>query len=287
MLRKLSDFFERRSKRTVGFIAILFSILLGAVDLKTSVEIHFLLLYLIPIFLGSWFVSREMGVYLAFFGSLLWFVADTLNGRVYSSGWIAYWNLLMRTSAFILFAVTQAQLRAKIDELSNLAARDFLTGLPNGRAFYQLAAKEMDRAIGLEPLTLACIDVTGMQWVNDRHGYPAGDQVLCATAHTIQQHAPYPDLVGRTTGTSFLVLLPNTTSDAAGPLLDQLRNALQEMRRQYAHPLTFHISAIAYSKAPRKVAQLMHQAESQMTRMRGEKKDSIQIARVDDLPLLN
>ena len=287
MLRKLSDFFERRSKRTLGFTAILFSILLGLLDLKTSLEIHFLLLYLIPIFLGSWFVSREMGVYLAFFGSLVWFVAQTLSGRAYSSAWIAYWNLLMRTSVFVLFAVTQAQLRAKIDELSNLAARDFLTGLPNGHAFYQLAAKEMDRAFGLEPMTLACIDVIGLQWVNDRAGYPAGDQMLCTVAHTIQQHAPRPDLVGRSGGTSFLVLLPTTNSDAASPLLEQLRNALQEMRRKYSHPLTFHISAIAYSKAPRQIAQLIHQVESQMTRMKGEKKDSIQIARVDDLPLLN
>ena len=287
MLRRVSDFCERRSKRTIGFIAILFSILLGLLDLKTSVEIHFLLLYLIPIFLGSWFVSREMGVYLAFFGSLIWFVSDTLSGRLYSSAWIAYWNLLMRTSVFVLFAVTQAQLRIKIDELSNLAARDFLTGLPNGRAFYQLAANEMNRAVGTQPLTWACIDVTGLQWVNDRAGYPAGDQILCTIAHTLQQHAPRSDLVGRSAGTSFLVLLPNTTSDAAGPMLEQLRNALQDMRRKYSHPLTFHISAIAYSKAPKNIAQLMGHAESRMTRRKGEKNDSIQIAKVDELPLLN
>jgi diguanylate cyclase (GGDEF)-like protein len=287
MPRTASGFIERRSKRTIGFIAILFSILVGIVDLKTSVEIHFLLLYLIPIFLGSWFVSREMGIYLAFFCSLIWFVSDALSDRVYSSAWIAYWNLLMRTSVFVLFAVTQSQLRAKIDQLSNLAARDFLTGLPNGRAFYQLAGKEMDRALGLQPLTWACIDVAGLQWVNDRAGYPAGDQILCSIAHTIQEYAPRPDLVGRNAGTSFLVLLPNTTSDTASPMLEQLRNGLQDMRRKYSHPVTFHISAIAYSKAPKNIAQLMSQAESQMTRAKGEKKDSIQIAKVDELPLLN
>lgn len=287
MLQQVTDFIERRSKRTVGFVAILFAILLGVLDMKTSVEIHFLLLYLIPIFLGGWFVSREMGVYLAFFASLVWFVADALSGRVYSSVWIAYWNLLMRTTVFVLFAITQAQLRAKLDELANLAARDFLTGLPNGRAFYQLAAKEMNRALGVEPMTLACVDVSGLQWVNDRDGYPAGDQMLCTIAHTLQQHAPRPDLIGRSAGTSFLVLLPNTTSDAASPLLEELRSSLQDLRRKYAQPLHFHISAVAYSKAPRKIAQLIHQAESQMTRMRGEKKDSIQIAKVDELPLLN
>jgi diguanylate cyclase (GGDEF)-like protein len=145
----------------------------------------------------------------------------------------------------------------------------------------------MDRAFGLEPMTLACIDVTGLQWINDRAGYPAGDQILCTIAHTIQQHAPRPDLVGRNAGTSFLVLLPNTTSDAASPLLEQLRNGLQDMRRKHSHPLTFHISAIAYSKAPKNIAQLIGQAESKMRRTKGEKKDSIQIAKVDELPLLN
>jgi hypothetical protein len=70
-------------------------------------------------------------------------------------------------------------------------------------------------------------------------------------------------------------------------MLEQLRTTLQEMRRKYSQPLTFHISAIAYSKAPKNIAQLIHQAESQMTRTKGEKNDSIQIAKVDELPLLN
>jgi diguanylate cyclase (GGDEF)-like protein len=261
--------------------------MLGFLDIKTGVEIHFLLLYLVPIFLASWFVSREVGVYLAFFGSLVWFVADTLGGRSYSSEWISYWNLLMRTSAFIVFAVIQAQLRARLDELSQLAARDFLTGLPNGRAFYQLTGKEMDRAFGLEPMTLACIDVTGMQGVNDRFGYPAGDQMLCTIAHTVTQNVSRPDLVGRIAGTSFAVLLPNMASDGAALILQKLQDALNEERRKYSHPLTFYISAIACSKAPRKIAELMHQAETQMTRMKGGKQDTIQIAKVDDLPALN
>jgi diguanylate cyclase (GGDEF)-like protein len=268
-------------------IAIAIAILLGFIDWNIGGDIHLLLLYLVPIFLGSWFVSKEMGIYLAFFATLVWFVADTLSGRSHSSVWISYWNLLMRTAVFIIFALTQAQLRAKLDELSHVAARDFLTGLPNGHAFYQLTAKEMDRAFGLEPMTLACIDVTGMQGVNDRLGYPAGDQMLCTIAHTIREHVSRPDLVGRIAGTSFAALLPNTTSDAAALVLQQLHESLNADRRKYSHPLTFYISAIACSKAPRTIAELMHQAESQMTRMKGGKQDSIQIAKVDDLPVLN
>ena len=263
------------------------TILLGIFDLQTGVEGHFLLLYLVPIFIGSWFVSREVGVYLAFFGSLIWFAADSLGGRTYSSAWIAYWNMVTRTSVFVLFAVTQAQLRTKLNELSKLASRDLLTGLPNGHAFYQLAAKEMDRAFGLEPMTLACIDVTGFHWVNHRFGYPMGDQMVCKIAHTIKQHVPRPDLVGRMGGTSFAVLLPNVASETANFVLEGVHHALNEERRKFSHPLTFFISAIACTKAPRTVAELLHEADAQMTRMKGGKKDSLEIANVDVLPMLN
>ena len=286
-IQQLAKFIERRSPKTLVAYAILMTILLGIFDLQTGVEGHFLLLYLVPIFIGSWFVSREVGVYLAFFGSLIWFAADSLGGRTYSSAWIAYWNMVTRTSVFVLFAVTQAQLRTKLNELSKLASRDLLTGLPNGHAFYQLAAKEMDRAFGLEPMTLACIDVTGFHWVNHRFGYPMGDQMVCKIAHTIKQHVPRPDLVGRMGGTSFAVLMPNVASETANFVLEGVHHALNEERRKFSHPLTFFISAIACTKAPRTVAELLHEADAQMTRMKGGKKDSLEIANVDVLPMLN
>jgi diguanylate cyclase (GGDEF)-like protein len=288
MLSKLTEFFERRSRRAVVYIAITLSILLGLLDLATNIELHFLLLYLVPVFLGSWFVSRDMGVFLAIFGSLVWFGAEFLSGgRAYSSPWIAYWNLLMRTSVFVIFAFTQESLKSKLDELSNLASRDFLTGLPNGRAFYQLAADEMNRASGLDPMTLACIDVSGIQVVNERQGYPAGDQLMCTIAHTIRENVERPDLVGRLAGTTFAVLLPKTASSGANSVLEHLHNALKDDRRKYSHPLNFYISAVACTKTPRTVAELMQQADSQMTRMKNAKKDFLQIITSDGPSLLN
>jgi len=284
---KLTKFFERRSRFAVLFIAITFSLLLGLVDLATGIELHFLLLYTIPIFLGSWFVSRDMGVGLAIFGSLIWFITDSLNGRAYSSPWIGYWNLLMRTSVFVIFAFTQASLKSKLDELSNLASRDFLTGLPNGRAFYELAAAEMSRASGLEPMTLACIDVSGIHLVNERLGYPVGDQMMCTIAHTIRQNVARPDLVGRLAGTTFAVLLPKTASSGANSVLEKLHNVLKDERRKYSHPLNFYISAVACTQAPRTVAELMQEADSQMIRMKNAKKDFIQIVTSEGPSLLN
>lgn len=286
MVEKMTRFFERRSKRALATIAYTIAIFLGVLDFLTAVKIHFLLLYLVPIFIGSWFISGNTGIRLAIFTSLIWFVAHSLSNPNFTP-WIAYPNLLMRTAVFIVFAVTQAQLRTKLDELSKLASRDFLTGLPNGHAFYQLAAKEMDRAFGLEPMTLACIDVTGFKSVNYRFGYPTGDQMMCTIAHTIKQHVPRPDLVGRLGGTSFAVLLPNIASDMANLILKNVQEALHEQRRRNSYPLKFFISAIACAKAPRTVAELIQEADAQMTRIKGGKKDSLQIAAIRNLPALN
>jgi diguanylate cyclase (GGDEF)-like protein len=287
MYLKVTKFLERRSKLTVVMIAIALSISVGALDLATSIEMHFLLLYLIPIFLGGWFVSRDVGVYLAIFGSVVWFVTDSLGGRAYSSPWIAYWNLLMRTGVFVIFAITQASLKSKIEELSHLANRDFLTGLPNDRAFYELAAEEIKCAVGLEPMTLACIDVSGIELVNQRLGYPAGDQMMCTIARTIRQNVERPDLVGRLAGTSFAVLLPKTASSGANKVLQHLHDMLKAERRKHSQPLNFYISAVACPKAPRTVAELIQEADSQMIRTKNAKNDFIQIVTSESHYLLN
>lgn len=287
MLLKLSRFLERRSKPVLAVIACGMSVSLGVLDFITGVEIHFFLFYLLPVFIASWFISRQAGIYLALLTSLVWFEAHSLGGRTYSSVWIGYANLLMRMAAFTIFAVTQSHLRAKLTQVSNIATRDFLTGLLNSHAFYQVSAIEMDKAFGVEPMTLACIDITGFKSVNVRYGYPAGDDLMCSVAHTIKQHVPRPDLVGRLGGTSFAILLPNVASETANLILQRVQIALDEDRRKYAHPLTFFISAIACTKAPRTVAELMQEADARMIRIKFGRKDSLQIAKVDHLPVLN
>jgi diguanylate cyclase (GGDEF)-like protein len=287
MIQRVLNYLESRSKRAIALIAIGITLLLGILDFEAAPEIHFLVIYLLPIALASWYLNRNSGIYMAIMCSLVWLIADSLGGRVQSSPWIAGWNFLMRTGAFVVISLSQSQLRAKFDALSELAARDFLTGLPNGRAFYELTAREMERAYGDEPLTLAFIDLAGFKWINHRLGYATGDQMICTIAHAIRQNVPRPDLVGRIGGTSFAVLLPNTASDGANLILDRLQNALKQERKKYAQPVTFFISAVACAKVPRSIAELMHQAEAQMTRMKGGTKDLLQIAAVDSAPALN
>jgi diguanylate cyclase (GGDEF)-like protein len=287
MMKRLTTPLSARQQIIVGLFALVCANFLAYLDLVLSNGFNFSYLYLLPIFLASWFVSRNMGFAVALWATAAWYTNESILDRSYAEAWIPIWNLLTRVGVFVVSAAMVAQLRAKLGELSQLAARDFLTGLPNGHAFYELAAKEMKLASDAEPLTLATIFVGGVQLVNYRFGYPAGDQMLCTIAHTIQQQAPRPDLVGRMGGTSFSVLLPNTTSENANLILQKVHEALDFQRRKFSHPLNFFFSAVACAKPPKTLAELLYQADTQMEHIKSSGKDQIQIAAVEDMPALN
>jgi diguanylate cyclase (GGDEF)-like protein len=287
MLERLSAKLERISKRAIALLGVALVIAIGVVDFATGLELHVTLFYFLPIALVSWFVNRRAGILTGVLCTLTWLAANYLGGRRYSSDWIAVWNFTMHLGVSLVIACTMSQLRRAFDQLSSLASHDFLTGLLNGRAFYDLAGREMERAFGLEPMTLAYIDVEGFKWINHRYGYATGDQMLCTIAHAIRENVLRPDLVGRIGGTSFAVLLPNATAEEARFILEKIQRALKEERKRYAQPVTFFISAMACTKAPRSIAELMHEAELHMTRMKDGKRDSLEIEIVDYLPALN
>ena len=83
----------------------------------------------------------------------------------------------------------------------------------------------MQRHRGLHGCVLA-LDLDHFKAVNDRWGHPAGDAVLVHVAHLMQQAVRGLDIVGRTGGEEFVVLLPDTRLDEARHLGERLREHL-------------------------------------------------------------
>ncbi|RKK04539.1 EAL domain-containing protein [Pseudoroseomonas wenyumeiae] len=90
--------------------------------------------------------------------------------------------------------------------IEQIAATDYLTGLPNRRAF--LAGVEAMLTRGL-PCALLFIDLDNFKPVNDIHGHSAGDAVLIEAAARLQQDTPPDAMVARLGGDEFAVLLPD------------------------------------------------------------------------------
>ncbi len=85
---------------------------------------------------------------------------------------------------------------------------DPLTGLANRRAFDAALGEEIDaQAHGGAPFAVAHVDLDYFEEVNDTLGHPAGDHVLKTVARRLVQALRKGDLVARTGGDEFLLLL--------------------------------------------------------------------------------
>ncbi|MFJ8578235.1 GGDEF domain-containing protein [Micromonospora sp. NPDC093277] len=102
-------------------------------------------------------------------------------------------------------------LQAELVAERHAASHDPLTGLPNRRAFYRLAATLLTDAAG-QPLVAVVLDLDGFKLVNDRYGHAAGDQVLVSVAQRLSAFAG-DNLVARLGGDEFAGLLASPTVD--------------------------------------------------------------------------
>lgn len=87
-----------------------------------------------------------------------------------------------------------------------LAHHDPLTGLANRTLFSQRLRETIARAAEGVPAALLCIDLDHFKQVNDQHGHPTGDALLCAAAERLGASLRAGDLAARLGGDEFAVL---------------------------------------------------------------------------------
>jgi diguanylate cyclase (GGDEF)-like protein len=111
-------------------------------------------------------------------------------------------------------------------ELLSLSITDPLTGLLNRRKFEEVLENEVARARRYGPLSLLMIDLNFFKAVNDRHGHPAGDEVLKSVAILLRSCCRETDTCARLGGDEFAVILPHSDRAAAAVVRARiLRNA--------------------------------------------------------------
>jgi diguanylate cyclase (GGDEF)-like protein len=70
---------------------------------------------------------------------------------------------------------------------------------------------------------LLAIDIDHFKAINDRHGHAAGDAVLVALVHTLSARKRHSDMLFRTGGEEFVLLLPRTAASDARQVAEHLR----------------------------------------------------------------
>ncbi|MDN6194289.1 MAG: sensor domain-containing diguanylate cyclase [Alkalibacterium sp.] len=136
-------------------------------------------------------------------------------------------------SAGIVFDVSKQ--KSKVENLEDLTSsliklvdKDELTGIRNRRAVIrELKTHLLDSAVKDKKLAVSMIDIDDFKQLNDTKGHVFGDYVLKEIAKTLERTLGKKGIVGRYGGEEFLILLPDSSKDAAQQFLENCRAAIE------------------------------------------------------------
>jgi len=123
---------------------------------------------------------------------------------------------------------TNAELERVRDELTTfkrLSHVDALTDLNNRRYFDDILSR-LYSLDGIEDTALLLLDLDYFKEVNDTFGHQAGDNVLKKVGVLLKQHVRDTDLVARTGGEEFGVVLLGTTRARIMEIAERLRDVI-------------------------------------------------------------
>lgn len=180
----------------------------------------------------------------------------------------------------VLGAMILRQL-VRMRRLRELASTDALTGVANRRSIERLGSDALAnaRAAG-QGLTVMTFDIDFFKRVNDTFGHLAGDLVLTRIARVCQDALRQFDLLGRTGGEEFMVVLPTTRLEQGRQIAERLRAAVASTEfGDIAQGLSVTISlGMAELQAgDTDLKALMHRADHALYRAKANGRDRIEI----------
>jgi diguanylate cyclase (GGDEF)-like protein len=270
---KIIEIFSPRSPATIISYSFLFLLLLGWIDLITG-DYSLIIFYLIPVSLVAWFVSKCSGITFCILSGVVRMIVDESSTSFsFSYPVLHYWNDLIELLFLLIMSILFSALRKNLDTEKKLASRDPLTGAMNRRSFFDLAEYEVKRShrYGL-PFTVAYIDLDNFKGINDRFGHRIGDQLLVTVVSTFLANIRSTDILARFGGDEFVILLPETSADAAVTFLEKMHSHLDLVMKQNEWPVTFSIGAATYPKAPATADEAIHMADELMYQVKNSGK---------------
>lgn len=258
-----------------------------------------------PLVLAIWYLlrekRRELGAMIAAFAMIVGVAGHAIEsglniglmlGRVdgaFYSEIEAYALLCVIFSGVVWnfgFAVmTIDRLR---EELSELAHKDDLTGVPNRRQFLvELEAEDRRARRSTLPFSLLLIDIDRFKQINDTKGHAFGDRILRRFVEIVHDSIQSPDTLFRLGGDEFAILLPEVSARQAEEVAGKLVAAVRSRSGVGAKSVRFTISVGVAEWSPDQSlvgGELMAEVDGALYKAKAKGRDGYAIAGLDNLP---
>ena len=172
-------------------------------------------------------------------------------------------------------------LESKLQHMSELVREDQLTGSLNRRGLDDVFEREAARSDRRNtPLCAALLDLDNFKRLNDTYGHLAGDNALRHLVKVVKDTLRSMDVIARFGGEEFLILLPETTVEAASSAMVRVQRELT--RHFFLHDnekmlITFSCG-VALRHQNEDQASLMTRADRAMYRAKQSGKNRVVVA---------
>src|SRR6267142_1716457 len=170
-----------------------------------------------------------------------------------------------------------------VEKIQELTITDDCTGLYNARHLYKTLETEVYRSAryGYE-FTVLFLDLDHFKRVNDTHGHLVGSKLLAEVGYFIKSHLRLIDFAFRYGGDEFVILLPQTSKEAAlivaRRLLEQMR-VLQFLKQEKLNlPVRASLGLATYPEDAKSAHEIIRQADEMMYAVKNSTRDNIAVA---------
>jgi diguanylate cyclase (GGDEF)-like protein len=155
-----------------------------------------------------------------------------------------------------------------VERVRLMASSDPLTGLANFRRLVDVVEAEIQRSSRSgRPFTLLLFDLNGLKQINDKYGHLVGSRAICRFANFLRVHSRAIDTCARYGGDEFVLVLPETTAEAAHEVIRRISDRVAADTEK--PPVSAGVGMAIYPENGETIDQLLAHADQGLYRVKG------------------